>query len=54
MKITLEQTYLEGKTRKQQIEDELAKLEEKLKTPERTLEDIIRHIQLIKEYRQCK
>ena len=54
MKITLEQTFLDGKTRKQQIESELAKLDEKLKTRERTLDDIIRHIQLLKEYRQCK
>ena len=52
MIITLEQTYLDSTTRKQQIERELEELEEKLKTPERTVEDIVRHIKLIKEYRQ--
>ena len=53
MKITLEQTYIRTTTRKQEIECELAELEKKLKTPERTVEDIVRHIQLLKEYRQC-
>ena len=53
MKIILEQTYINA-NRKGEIKSELEKLEEKLKTPERTVEDIVRHIQLLKEYRQCK
>ena len=52
MIIALEQTFLDDTKRKQQIERELAVLEEKLKTPERTVEDIVRHIKLLKEYRQ--
>ena len=54
MNITLENTYLDSTLRKQKIERELAILEEKLKTPERTVEDIVQHIKLLKEYRQCK
>ena len=54
MTITLEQTYLDSKTHKEEIERELKELDEKLKTPERTVEDIVRHIQLLKEYRKCK
>ena len=52
MTITLEQTYLDTATRKQEIERELSELEETLRSPERTLDDIIRHITLLKEYRQ--
>lgn len=52
MTIVLEQTYLDEATHKQEIEQELAVLEEKLKTPERTTEDIVRHILLLKEYRK--
>lgn len=51
MEITLEQTYLSTAARKIEIERELASLEEILKTPERTVEDIVRHIELLKEYR---
>ena len=54
MKITLEQTYLGNTIHKQEIERELANLEEKLKTPDRTVEDIVRHIMLLQEYRKCK
>ena len=54
MKITLEQTYIRTTTRKQEIERELAELETKLKSPERTVDEIVRHIQLLKEYRQCE
>ena len=52
MIIALEQTYLNTTTRKQEIERELEEVERKLKTPERTVEDIVRHIKLLKEYRQ--
>ena len=52
MIITLEQTYLDSETRKQEIEQELYELEKKLQSPERTVEDIVRHIKLIKEYRR--
>lgn len=51
MKINLEQTYLGTTSRKEEIELELSKLDKKLKTPERTVGDIIRHIKLLKEYR---
>lgn len=51
MEITLEHTYLSTAARKIEIERELAVLEEILKTPERTVEDIVRHIELLKEYR---
>lgn len=54
MKINLQPTYLSTETRKQEIERRLFELEEKLKTPERTVEDIVRHIQLLKEYRLYK
>ncbi|MDE7439994.1 MAG: hypothetical protein K2N23_05770 [Clostridia bacterium] len=54
MKIILEQTYLSTLTRKEEIENQLAALEEKLKTPERTVEDIVRHIELLKEYKLYK
>ena len=52
MIITLEHTYLDTTTRKQQIERELDELEQKLQSPERTVEDIVRHIKLLKEYRK--
>ena len=52
MTITLEHTYLDTTTRKQEIERELEQLELKLQSPERTVEDIVRHIKLLKEYRQ--
>lgn len=51
MKIVLEQTYI-STTRKQEIESELKTLEEKLKSPERTVDDIVQHIKLLQEYRQ--
>ena len=54
MKIILEETYVRVPTRKEEIERELERLEEKLKTPERTLDDLVQHIKLLKEYRQCK
>ena len=54
MKINIQQTYLSTTTRKEELEQELARIEEKLKTPERTVEDIVRHIQLLKEYRLYK
>ena len=54
MTITLENTYIDSETRKQEIERELEELNKKLKTPERTLDDIVRHIILLKEYRQYK
>lgn len=51
MIIALEQTYLNTSTRKEEIERELEEIEQKLKSPERTVDDIIRHIKLLKEYR---
>ena len=54
MKINLQQTYLSATDRKEQIERELEILEAKLKTPERTVEDLVHHIELLKEYRLYK
>ena len=51
MKIYLEETFLVTTTRKEEIERELFKLEQVLKTPDRTVEDIVRHIELLKEYK---
>lgn len=51
MKIYLEQTHLGITSRKAELERQISALEEKLKTPERTVEDIVRHIQLLKEYK---
>ncbi len=51
MKINLQTTYLSTTARKEEIERQLFELEEKLKTPERTVEDIVRHIELLKEYK---
>lgn len=49
MKITLLNTYADKQTRLAEIEREIAELDEILKTPARTLDDIIRHIELLKE-----
>ena len=49
MNITLFETHLTKKDRLDEIDRQLSALEEKLKTPERTVEDIILHIKLIKE-----
>ena len=54
MTITLEATFIDSRTRKEEIERELKELDEKLKSPSRTIEDIIRHIQLLKEYGKCR
>lgn len=52
MKIALLQTFVAESTRKEELERQIAETEEKLKSPERTVEDIVRHIELIKEYKQ--
>lgn len=49
MKIKLLNTYADKQSRLAEINSELEELEARLKTPARTLEDIIRHIELIKE-----
>lgn len=49
MKIILLNSYPNKERRLAEIESELAVLDEKLKTPARTLDDIIRHIELLKE-----
>ncbi len=54
MKISLEQTYLSTTTRKEEIERQLAELEKKLLTPDRSVEDIVKHIKLLKEYNLYK
>ena len=52
MAITLENTYLNSEARKEKLKKELEILEEKLKTPERTLEDIVRHMQILLELKK--
>ena len=49
MKINLQPTYLNEELQMEDIQRQLIPLEEKLKTPSRTIDDIIRHIELIKE-----
>lgn len=49
MKISLEQNYIDKVIYLARIENELAKVEEILKTPSRTVEDIVKHIQLLKQ-----
>lgn len=49
MRINLINNYTNKEQRFAEIEAELTELDEKLKTPERTLDDIIRHIKLLKE-----
>ena len=48
MKIELYESYSTA-GRLLQIEKQLAETEEILKTPQRTVDDIIRHMQLLKE-----
>lgn len=50
MKINIEQTYLNSKARLAEVEKRLSAVEEKLRTPERTVEDIAEHMLLLKEY----
>ena len=49
MKITLTNTYIDREDRLADIERQLAVIDKKLKTPAWTLEDVIRHIELLKE-----
>lgn len=48
MKIILPETYLSKALNLSEIERQLAVIEAKLKSPDRTLEDIIRHMELVK------
>lgn len=52
MKISLEQTYIDSVVSLARLENEIAKLEEVLKTPARTVDDIVRHIELLKAKRR--
>ena len=54
MKIVLEQTYVGTQAYKEELKREIEEIERKLRSPERTVEDIVRHIELLKEYRQYK
>lgn len=47
MKISLDQNYIDKLTYLARIEKELAHVEAILKTPQRTVEDIVRHIELL-------
>ena len=52
MKISLDQNYIDKVICLARIEKELEKVEEVLKTPSRTVEDIVKHIQLLKEKKE--
>ena len=52
MKISLDQNYIDKVICLARIEKELEKVEEVLKTPARTVEDIVKHIQLLKEKKE--
>ena len=49
MKMELLTSYASEIVRLADVEKQIAETEEILKTPERTVEDIIRHMQLLKE-----
>lgn len=49
MKTELFTSYASREKQLAEIDRQITELEEKLKTPARTVEDIVRHIQLIKE-----
>ena len=49
MKVELITTYTSTEAQLAELDKQIAEVEEKLKTPDRTVDDIIRHIQLIKE-----
>lgn len=48
MKVILPETYLNKELNLAEVERELQVIEKKLKTPERTVDDLIRHIELLK------
>ena len=52
MKNSLDQNYIDKVICLARIEKELEKVEEVLKTPSRTVEDIVKHIQLLKEKKE--
>ena len=49
MKAVLHANHLQNTDRKRQVADELKELDKKLKTPQRTVEDVVQHMELIKE-----
>ncbi len=49
MKITLLTSYTDKASRIAEIDKQIAELDKKLGTPARTLDDIILHIELLKE-----
>ena len=49
MKVKLITSYSSKAKQLAELDRQIAEVEEKLKTPERSVEDIIRHIQLVKE-----
>ena len=52
MKIELFESFTSEETRLAELERQIAEVEKKLKTPDRTVEDIILHIRLIKEWQE--
>ena len=49
MKITLTQNYISKEAQLQETERQIAVLEEKLKSPGWTVDDVIKHIGLLKD-----
>ncbi len=49
MKVELITSYSSKTKQLAELDRQIAEVEERLKSPERTVEDIIRHIQLVKE-----
>lgn len=49
MQIILHNTYIDREARLAELDKELAVVEERLKTPARTLDDFIRHMEILKE-----
>ena len=49
MKIQLQNNYTDKVRRLIDLDRQLAEVEEKLKTPQRTVDDLILHMQLLKE-----
>ncbi|MCI9407472.1 MAG: hypothetical protein HFK06_03860 [Clostridia bacterium] len=47
-------TFIDRSAKIAAINEELLKLERKLATPERTVQDIVRHIELLKELQETE
>lgn len=54
MKIILDASYKDRKTELERLNRKIAEVEKILRTPERTVEDIVTHIKLLKEKRELE